>query len=437
MTVASPELLHRIVHRAALRPRNEDDWWGSPSDTALAAVALARHQRGFRPDALRAVSRLERWWGNGNVAPISANVVALALTARAKAELQQTDAALTAAAAQQVGQLATRDPSLAPELHLALCVWALDRLVPDRNESPWPELRERFSRGQGYGVDQPLRQFGIATASAPFDAAGLTQSLLGEIGSNPSQADMVVLIWLLTATLERVVEQLPESDSGLRVLIEQRANLVERLAGEVDEQTFVEPTISSFDPEGDHDDRTLLYLSPMEALLLDLSLANRDAETPWLTFAEADQLFGAKAHAAEAVVTTTAQRLLQLVAVLTLVLAATVGTVVTFAAIEGGSARWVGVNVGLAAGAGITFVAALVLARSDAVPSFDAFGLFAGALAVIAAIDAWNQSRKHPFLPDAAGVTVSVVVPAAVALVVEFARRSRGEPRGSGPSHRA
>src|SRR4051794_30705563 len=105
MAVASPELLHRIVHRAALRPRNEDDWWGSPIDTGLAAVALARHQRGFRPDALRAVARLERWWQNGNVASISANVVALALAARAEAELQQTDAALTAAAAKEVAQL--------------------------------------------------------------------------------------------------------------------------------------------------------------------------------------------------------------------------------------------------------------------------------------------------------------------------------------------
>jgi hypothetical protein len=427
--VASPELLHRIVHRAALRPRNEDDWWGSPIDTALATVALARHQRGFRPDALRAAARLERWWGNGNVAPISANVVALALTARAKAELQQTDAALTAAAAQAVGQLAKRDPSLAPELHLALCAWALDRLVTDRNESPWPELRERFSRGQGYGVDQPLRQFGMATASAPFDAAGLTQALLSEIGSSPSQADMVVLIWLITATLERVVEQLSENDSGLRVLVEQRANLVERLAGEVDEQTFVEPTVSSFDPDGDHDDRTLLYLSPMEALLLDLSLANRDAETPWLTFAEADELFGGQAHAAQTLVVATRERLLRFVAALAFLCAATIGTVVVFAAIEGGAARWVAVNVGLAVGAGLAFVAALLIARADDGPSLEAFGLFAGALAVIASIDAWNQSRTHPFLPDAAGVTVGVLVPAAVAVVVELARRGRSRDR--------
>ncbi len=179
-----------------------------------------------------------------------------------------------------VDGLAKRDPSLSPDLHLALCVWALDRLVPDRDEAPWPQLRQRYGRGEGFGVDQPIRRYGAALAAAPFDAAGVTQALLGEVGSSPSPTDSVVLIWLLTATLERVVEALPESDSGLRVLVEQRAGLVERLAGEIDEQTFVEPTIGAIDPDTDQDERALLFLSPMEALLLDLSLASRDSEKP-------------------------------------------------------------------------------------------------------------------------------------------------------------
>jgi hypothetical protein len=29
-------------------------------------------------------------------------------------------------------------------LHLALCAWALDELVPDRDKKPWPELRKRL-----------------------------------------------------------------------------------------------------------------------------------------------------------------------------------------------------------------------------------------------------------------------------------------------------
>jgi hypothetical protein len=424
LSVASPELLHTIVHRAALRTRNEDDWWGNPIDSALAAVALARHQRAYRPDAVRAVARLERWWSDGEMTPISANVATLALTARAKAELQQTDAVLTAAAAEAVDGLAKRDPSLSPELHLALCVWALDRLVPDRNKAPWPELRQRFGRGQGFGIDQPIRRYCAALASAPFDAAALTQALLGEIGSSPSPTDSVVLIWLLTATLERVTEALPESDSGLRVLIEQRAGLVERLASEIDEQTFVEPTISEFDPNADEvEQRSLLFLSAMEALLLDLSLATREAETPWLTFAEADALFGARAHEAEARLATTRTGLFRRIAVLGFSLALLAGAIVALAAVDAGVAGWVAANAGLAAGAAAAFVGAFTLARARITPAFEAIGYFTGALAVIAAIDAWNQSRAHPFLPDALGVTVAVLIP--LAIVVAWAILTR------------
>jgi uncharacterized membrane-anchored protein len=57
---------------------------------------------------------------------------------------------------------------------------------------------------------------------------------------------------------------------------------------------------------------------------------------------------------------------------------------------------------------------AFAFARVRSTPAFDAIGYFTGALAVIAAIDAWNQSRAHPFLPDALRVTVAVIIPFAV-----------------------
>lgn len=57
---------------------------------------------------------------------------------------------------------------------------------------------------------------------------------------------------------------------------------------------------------------------------------------------------------------------------------------------------------------------AITLARARDTPAFDAIGYFTGALAVIAAIDAWNQSRAHPFLPDALGVTAAVLIPLGV-----------------------
>lgn len=417
MTVASPDALHHIVHRAAFRPRNEDDWWGSPIDSALGAVAAARHQRAYRADAVRAVARLERWWSGGEARQLSADVVALALTARAKAELQQKDAGLTAAAVDAVDSLARRDPSLAPELHLALCAWALDRLVPDRDAAPWPALHQRFSRGRGYGVEEPLRRYGGAVASTPFDAVGVTQALLGEVGSSPSPTDSVILIWLLTATIERVSEVLPQTDSGLRVLVEQRAGLVERLAGEIEEQTFVEPVISGFDPEASGETSTLSYLSPMEALLLDLSLATREAETPWLTFAEADHLFGARAHASETRASASRHDLVEKLCALAFALAILAGVVAALGGTVAGLDLWVTVNVGVAAGAAVAFVAALLLHRAEAGGFTDAAGLFSAMLAVVAAIDAWNQAREHPFLPDSAGVTLSIVVPAAVTAV--------------------
>ena len=302
--------------------------------------------------------------------------------------------------------------------------------MPDRDAAPWPALRQRFARGRGYGVEEPLRRYSAAVASAPFDAIGVTQALLSEVGSSPSPTDSVILIWLLTATVERVSEVLPQTDSGLRVLVEQRAGLVERLACEIDEQTFVEPPISGFDPEASGETSTLSYLSPMEALLLDLSLATREAETPWLTFAEADHLFGERAHAAEARATATRRDLAEKLAALAIALAVLAGGVAALGGSVAGLDLWVTVNAGVAGGAVVAFVATLLLHRAEAGGFTDAAGLFSGMLAVVAAIDAWNQARKHPFLPDAAGITLSIVVPAAVT-AAWFGLKHFGEVRAA------
>ncbi len=57
---------------------------------------------------------------------------------------------------------------------------------------------------------------------------------------------------------------------------------------------------------------------------------------------------------------------------------------------------------------------------------FDAVGIFTGTLAVIAALDAWNQTRAHPFLPDAAGVSVGLLIPVSVVVTwAVFARPGR------------
>jgi hypothetical protein len=129
---------------------------------------------------------------------------------------------------------------------------------------------------------------------------------------------------------------------------------------------------------------------------------------------ELDGLFGAQAHEAEAQLATTRASLFQRIAVLGFSLASLAGTVVALAAVDAGVAGWVAANAGLAAGAAAAFVGAITLARARTTPVFDAIGYFTGALAVIAAIDAWNQSRAHPFLPDALGATVALLIPLAV-----------------------
>lgn len=62
-------------------------------------------------------------------------------------------------------------------------------------------------------------------------------------------------------------------------LVERRAALTERLAVELDEDAFRVPHLDEFDPEADRPpDPTPTYLSPMEALLLDIALGPTDPD---------------------------------------------------------------------------------------------------------------------------------------------------------------
>ena len=310
--------LHLIAHRAAGAPRNVEDWWGSPLETALAAVAASRHSRAYRADAERTADRLLRWWNEGDVRPISADVCALALTARACADLQHSNTALVDRAATDLAEVAGRDAQIVPLLHLALGAWALDRLVPGRDDTPWPALRERLDRPASSGVDAPLRALASALAAPAFDASALVQGLLGLVGASPGLSEASILLWVLTVAIERVSETLPASDSGLQVLCGTRAELVERLAGEIDHSTFSAPEIDDFNPEAELDLRVIAHLSPFEALLLDLALASSNSATPWLSFEEARELFGAREAEARNEQQRDRRRLMKWIASLTL-----------------------------------------------------------------------------------------------------------------------
>jgi hypothetical protein len=295
VSVAEAERLHAVAHQAANSVRTIEDWWENPLTTGLAAVTRARHSSAYRDEAEGAVSRLLRWWRDENPRRISRDVTAMALAARAAADLQQREPRLVQEAAQAVDDLAQRDPSIVPMLHLALSAWALDALVPDRDEKPWPELRKRLQERRFGGVEEPLRQYAAAVAARQFDANALVQGLLGSIGSAPSGGDSCVILWVITAAAERLTQSLSDDDNALRVLLQRRSTIVERLAGDVNDHTFRVPELEEFGESIPEDLPVINYLSPFEALLLDFVLASAEEADAWLRFPEAEALFGEKA----------------------------------------------------------------------------------------------------------------------------------------------
>jgi hypothetical protein len=410
VTVAAADRLHVLAHNAATSARNVEDWWGSPVDSALAAVALARHSRVYRDDAERTLERLLHWVRDEQPRRISADVTALALTARAAADLQRNDPALVDAAVEAVDDLATRDRATVPELHLALCVWALDELVSDRDQRPWPTLRARGLPSRLGGVDEPLARYAIALAASPFDANRLVQDLIGEIGVAPGVSETSLLLWLITVASERLAQVLPPDDNALQVLVRQRADLVDRLAGEIDDQTFIEPTLADFGDEGADDLRVTRFLSRFEALLLDIALAPRDGVTPWLTFVEAQSLFGAREVEARIELGKSRRKLLDGLAAISTLLALVSGTTLWLALRAFEVETGVGYSLAAALVAGVLVFAALALRRGRPSPLVDSLGPLFALFALLAVLNAINLHMKKPIVSDAAGLIVGALI---------------------------
>lgn len=256
--------------------------------------------------------------------------------------------------------------------------------------------------------------------------------MLSGIGRAPGASEASVLLWLLTASAERLARVLPADDNALQVLVRRRAELVERLAGDVDEQTFVEPTLANITDDTD-DLRVVTFLSRSEALLLDVALAPADTPTPWLTYREAQSMFAAEARAASAEAGSTRRRLLErLVAI------------VAALALVSGLALWLGLraldvkqavaySAAIALAAGVLAVAAVVLRCARPTALADSLGVFLTLLAVLALVNAANQQMKEPLIDDAAGLIVGAVV-AGVATVLwqvltHIARDEEGRPQ--------
>lgn len=424
---ASPQLLHGVVHRAALSRRTDDDWWGSALETALAAVSAARHPPAHRTEATGAVARLTRWWREGEARRISADIVAVALTAKAAAELVQRDDQLTADAAERVADLADRSTEIVPDQHVALCAWALDGLVVDRTAKPWPQLRARVERGTAFGLDATLRAYTRAVAAPGFDAVTLVQALLSTSPIvSPSTPDAASALWLLAVSVERVAQVLDADEPALRALLERRGQLVERLAVEVDERrSFDFAAVGDFDPDEEPDRSPTIVLSPMDTLLVDLALASPETSAPYLTPAEAQALFGQReAHiralldererAAQLAISRWIARFGVLLSVLGAALGATLLLGLLLAGVAASTAVWFALAL---AGAAVVAAAGLWRRAGEHTLALP-LAVLAATFVLFGCVVGVNGATANPFLPDAAGLVTGAIGTAAVGFIV-------------------
>jgi len=139
----------------------------------------------------------------------------LALAARTAATLARSNAKLTSVAAAAVEHMAGRGADVVPELHVALAVWALDDLISDRAQAPWPAIRERLNRGNVYGIAATLRAYATCVAARQFDARKLVQALLADTPQSPAPSDGSVVLWLLEAAIDRCARVLSAEEPGL------------------------------------------------------------------------------------------------------------------------------------------------------------------------------------------------------------------------------
>jgi hypothetical protein len=265
-----------------------DFWWGSPLETALAALTLGRHH-GRGREYRGALDRITRWWEEHDARSTSDDATALAIAARAGYADGRLDDGLLRDALEAVAGVAAR--RAAPVLHLALIAWALADVVPDRGRLPWPELMRALEDTKERGISETTRKFALEVARRPFDRAQVIRQVVAEI--DPSDLRLVDAcrgLWVVAATLDLAAGDLDEASRGFvdRLLVV-RTELVDRLALEVSQDRFFGFDLETWSAKKSADDE---WLTVFDALLVDYALAPRRSGIPWLTSAEANVRFG-------------------------------------------------------------------------------------------------------------------------------------------------
>jgi hypothetical protein len=251
-------------------------------ETALVAVADARHPEGGRAMADEAFDQLLKWLERGSPRRLGDDAAAVALTARAARELRGGNAQLTAQAAELVDEVCSTRADLAA-LHVALVTWALDPLIADRARPPWDAIRAAIPSLNRSGVNEALARLSAAIAheNAPVVDVGIAY-----VGVQ-DQTEQCILVWVLGVAIALNTGRGFASTDQLAPFSERQTQLLAHLATQLAARPIGLADVQDFDPEEElleEPDGLPLF----EAVLLDLSLSGPPAARRMLTEEQAD-----------------------------------------------------------------------------------------------------------------------------------------------------
>jgi len=279
--------LHDHAHASVSAQRDVDGWWGTPMETALIAAAGIRHTAGSREMSNAALDQLVAWSVDPGPRVLGDNAAALALTAKAARDLRGGSGALLHQAVELVDAVCSGSEILLAPLHVALVAWALDDLVPDRQQAPWSAMRTALGRFSNQGLNDALVSFASTLADGRRTHTDLRLTQVAVSG----RAEECILLWLLTAAAayESSRPAAEPDPSDLEQIGRRRTELLDQLMAELEGQPLVPVEVADFDPFSEGaEERQGLHI--FEAVMLDLALSDEYSSTALITLEESSRL---------------------------------------------------------------------------------------------------------------------------------------------------
>jgi hypothetical protein len=294
---------------------------------------------------------------------------------------------------------------------MLLAEWAIEPLVRNRGDRPWSAIRALLLQSAP-PAEPLLHKLALALTTDPLDSRQILQALIGSTADQTSLSQACVHAWLISAVLEVVTPYVSSDDSGLALVIQRRAAIIDRLCVELTDDSFDGWDPGEFNPEQQAAMWMPERLTLFEALLLDLGIGPEQPQDEWLRSSEAAALYQDR-------VRSRAKRDAMVVAVLA-----------PFPALVLILALALGLPRGLLLGFGVLF-ACLLLPTQMWPPSAgesdvrDDIGIFllVGSLCVFAA--GINMLLPQPVIGDAGGLVLSAVIPLGAAILWHYVGRRR------------